>query len=588
MTYNIIEVANTHGGKLDYILELIAEFSQFKGDFGMKFQPLSAEKLATKDFSSYHVYEEISFDLQQWDQIIDSALKTKDIWLDIFDTFGLEVLERNSSKVHGIKLQVSVLFNEEIFRELKKIDLSDKRIILNVAALEMEEIAFFLDKYSSNINPKEILLEVGFQGYPTKLQDSGLSKINVLKERFGNKIVFADHIDRESDYAIWFPGIAVSSGADIIEKHVMLENRTTKYDFYSSLDLQKYSKMVEIIDAIDNLKNAGFINENEVAYLNKSIMKPILKNDKKAGQLLALDHDFIYRRSDLDGLNVREIEGKMSAHNVLKFDKVAGETIQEKDFREAKIAVIIACRLKSSRLKQKALLKIGNLTSVEFCIKNALKFKNTAHVILATSNLSSDESLQNYTFDDSVVFHTGHPEDVIQRYLDVIRKLNIDVVVRVTADNPFIDNEIFELLLKSHFEKGADYTTAEAAAVGTNLEIMNAAALEKIKGYFPNADYSEYMTWYFQNNPEHFNLNFYKLPEDLVRGYRLTLDYHEDLELFNIIHEQLEEEGNYSLRKIFNFLDENSQIASMNNHYNPRYSVDEDLIKTLNEATKIK
>ena len=50
--------------------------------------------------------------------------------------------------------------------------------------------------------------------------------------------------------------------------------------------------------------------------------------------------------------------------------------LKEEDFKKANIATIIACRLKSSRLPKKALAKIGEITSVEYCIKNALSFKN--------------------------------------------------------------------------------------------------------------------------------------------------------------------------------------------------------------------
>lgn len=38
--YNIIEIANTHGGDASYVENLVDEFSDLKGVFGIKFQPL--------------------------------------------------------------------------------------------------------------------------------------------------------------------------------------------------------------------------------------------------------------------------------------------------------------------------------------------------------------------------------------------------------------------------------------------------------------------------------------------------------------------------------------------------------------------
>jgi spore coat polysaccharide biosynthesis protein SpsF (cytidylyltransferase family) len=66
-------------------------------------------------------------------------------------------------------------------------------------------------------------------------------------------------------------------------------------------------------------------------------------------------------------------------------------------FADKTIASIIAVRLKSTRLPQKALKKIGNLTSIEVCIRNALKFNHVDYTILATSTNSQDAELENYT-----------------------------------------------------------------------------------------------------------------------------------------------------------------------------------------------
>jgi len=252
------------------------------------------------------------------------------------------------------------------------------------------------------------------------------------------------------------------------------------------------------------------------------------------------------------------------------------------------VATIIAVRLKSTRLPKKALKKIGKLSSIELCVKNALKFQHIDHTIIATSTLKQDAELEKYTYREDVVFHQGHPEDVVQRYLDVVRKFNIDVIIRVTGDMPFISDEILQVLLDKHLKEEADYTVANEAAVGTNLEIISSEALERVKEYFPSANYSEYMTWYFQNNPNYFNLNFVDLPSNLIRNYRLTLDHSEDLEMFNIINNNLSiKNPNYSIKDIFKFLDAYPKIAGINKHITLKYKTDKELIATLNKVTKI-
>ncbi|MDT0677454.1 cytidylyltransferase domain-containing protein [Autumnicola musiva] len=589
-TYHIIEVANTHGGNFDYLLELIDSFADLEKNVGMKFQALHPDKVATSDFPSYNTYKELYFEKDQWKKAIEKAGATKDVWLDIFDAYGVEILGENIELVHGIKFQSSVLYNYEVFQALEKCDLTGKKVILNVAAQSVEDIQKIMANVENKLSPQEILLEFGYQAYPTSLEDSGFSKIPIIKEKFANKLVFADHVDGESDNAIWLPVLAAMSGIDYIEKHVMLESRETKYDHFSSLTPERYKLMRGTVQRYTSIKEMPFINIKEQQYLDKTIMIPLLKKSKPGGSGVCLQEDFIYRRSGQAGLNVKQIEQLQENWNILAVEKREGDVVKRSDFKKATIGNVIACRLKSSRLKKKALLKIGNLPSVEYCISNVLKFDNVNHTVLATSTIEQDEELENYTYNDSVVFFKGDPEDVIQRYLDVASHLKLDVIVRITADNPFMDNEICQILLKEHFKFGADYTTARNAAVGTNLEIINVRALRTIKEHFPNAEYSEYMTWYFQNNPEHFRLHMVDLPKDMVRDYRLTLDHQEDLDVYRKIHNNLEEAGysNFSVRDIFKYLDEHPEVVSINNDIPIKYRTDNNLIETLNRQTKIK
>ena len=57
--YTIIEVANTHGGNQDYLFSLIDLFAEFDFGYGIKFQPIGADELATPDFEWYPVYQKL-------------------------------------------------------------------------------------------------------------------------------------------------------------------------------------------------------------------------------------------------------------------------------------------------------------------------------------------------------------------------------------------------------------------------------------------------------------------------------------------------------------------------------------------------
>ena len=587
MVYNIIEVANTHNGNIDYIYSLLDEFKSLTGDIGVKFQAFKYDEIATKDHDWFETYKTFYFNPDEWKKIINKANETKDVWLDIFDKYGVLILEQNIDKIIGFKLQSSVLFNKVVLRELSYLNLSDISVIINIAAHEIPEIKSILNNIEDFIKPKEIILEVGFQDFPTELSDAGISKIHKLKDLFSNKIAFADHVDGKSQEAIDLPIIASLIGADVIEKHIMHSTLETKYDDFSSVTFDIYSKYFDKLNKYVSLLNEPFINDRERDYLEKSIQIPIALKNIPKGSLISED-ELSYKRSGKKGLNTQELEELQRKFYILNNNKEEEDTFQKNDFKKAKIATIIACRLKSSRLPKKAILPIGNLPSIEMCIKNALNFENINYTILATSDNDEDAELENYTYSDEVIFHTGDPDNVIKRYLDIVVKLDIDVIVRITGDCPYVSKEILELLLESHFKEGADYTASVGAAVGTYMEIFNRNSLEKISHFFPNAEYSEYMTWYFQNNPEHFKINMVKVPDKWCRDYRLTLDYQEDLDLFNCIEKYFSDENiEFTLDELFNFLDNNPDIANINIQMPLRYKTDDKLIETLNKCTKI-
>ena len=536
------------------------------------------------------MYQTLYFNPQEWHEIIQLAKQTKDIWIDLFDLYGVQIVSENLPHVHGIKFQSSVLHNEEVISALSSLDLTHCRVILNIAAQEIEVIKQRIDYIKHQLNPKELLLEIGFQAYPTELSDSGLSKIKQINEAFGLPIVFADHIDGTATDSIYLPIMAWLQGATVLEKHVMLSDRETKYDHFSSQTPETFNVFTTTLAHYVAAMHAEFINPRERDYLQKTVMIPVVRRTLYAGDFIHSSQDLFFRRSGKEGLTLDEIKALQTQRMVLNKQKDLNDTLRSDDFKPAKVGVIVACRMKSSRLKEKALLPIGDLPSVEFCLRNALKFKGIHKVILATSTEAQDQILERHTFDPKVGFYQGHPEDVMQRYIDVCEAYDLDVVVRITADMPFVDDEICSFLLEEHFKSGAEYTVGSDAAVGVNLEIFNVSCLKRIKAYFPNAEYSEYMTWYFQNNPDQVRIHKVDLPEIFVRPYRLTLDYEEDLTLFNEIHEEvLPFAGTeYTLRDVITYLDHHPEIAAINSHLTLKYKTDQALIDLLNEKTKIK
>lgn len=585
--YFIIEVASTHNGSMEYIDQLLKEFESFTG-VGIKFQPFKFDMLAAEDYRGYQTYKDLYFDEKGWETIITKASRTKDIWLDLFDEYSIKILNANKDRIKGFKIQASVIGNAELFAALSKIDTSNKICMLNISAYEIAEIGNIIATVKNKVSCP-IVLQIGFQSHPTDFADSGLVKLKQIRDAFpGFQISFADHLENNSKDVLTLPFVAALLGAEIIEKHVSCEKLPTKYDHYSSINYKQFGELKEMTDRYADLFQQPFISKNESEYLRKSLLVPLLKKDKKAGETLSLS-DFDFKRTSKSGLDSFAIMKKMKEMYVLSSDLPAGSPVKQENLKKATIGAVVVCRMKSKRLPKKALQKVGGLTSIELCVKNTLQFENVNRVVLATSLHQDDEVLKDYTYSPAVDFFRGSEDDVIDRLIGIADKYSLDVIIRVTGDSPFRSNEVLQLLLKSHFEKGADYTAARNAALGTNTEIINVEALRKVIRLFNGAPHSEYMSYYFKNNPDYFSLNIVTLPEQFVNSFRLTLDYEEDLQLFRAIEEKFNyTQNDFDTFQLFRFLHENPKIAGLNAHCEVAYTPDSELMKSIIAHTTLK
>jgi len=587
LPYLLCEIANVHGGDKTNVENLISQFGEL--DYsrkGIKFQIFKPERIALKDYEWFTVYKELYFDEASWASFIKLARKYGDVWIDVFDTYSTDVIKNNINDICGIKLQASVLNNLEVLERLRKMDLVDKRLIINVSGYELSSIHSMIETFLK-ICPN-LILQIGYQSYPTTIENTGLQKIPIMKSAFPElAICMADHADANTDAALQIPVYASLLGCCYIEKHFCVSRKDAKYDGFSALEADQMDKVcISLMDAY-KASHGKFVSIAEEQYLNKSIQVPVLKRKVVAGSLLS-PSDFIYRRTAQQGINDSEISQLQMKRMILSNNKKEYSAVHQEDYRPARIAVIVAGRMKSSRLVNKAILPIGGVSSVERCLEQCLGIRGVEQVILATSDLETDNILEKYLLGGRAKFWKGHPDDVIGRYLGACENFGVDVVVRVTADCPIVLPEIVEYMLEKHFESGADYTAAEECAVGTSGEIINTDALKKIANHFGNAKYSEYMTWYFRNNPEHFKLNIVSLPEAYVRNYRLTLDYAEDLEMFEELFSKLTcTSGVQHAQEIFSVLDANPDIVKINSHLTLKYKTDSQLISLLDKETKM-
>ena len=112
----------------------------------------------------------------------------------------------------------------------------------------------------------------------------------------------------------------------------------------------------------------------------------------------------------------------------------------------------------SSRFPNKMLQKLGPHTILEWVLRRTLKANLIDCVVLATSENKRDSPLGDKAQTlGSNVFYYGSETDVLQRLATAATFYNADTVVRICADNPFIDPKEIDRLVLSFRSNACDY-----------------------------------------------------------------------------------------------------------------------------------
>ena len=225
-----------------------------------------------------------------------------------------------------------------------------------------------------------------------------------------------------------------------------------------------------------------------------------------------------------------------------------------------KVLVLVAVRMKSSRLPKKALADLCGKPLIIRLVERIRQAQIPSKVIICTSTNKQDDELEKISQDNDLECYRGSELDVMSRFIDVADREKATAVVRVTGDNPLTDPEMLDFMIKQHIKKKAEYTFNDDLPNGTRPEIIDVEMLKRCHKNLQDPSKSEYMTWML-NRPDYFKtLNVKSNSKNLQRPeISLTVDTEDDYKLMKSIFSKYA--GNPpKLEEIINWLDKNPQL----------------------------
>ncbi|WP_158293153.1 hypothetical protein KFZ70_05410 [Tamlana fucoidanivorans] len=198
-----------------------------------------------------------------------------------------------------------------------------------------------------------------------------------------------------------------------------------------------------------------------------------------------------------------------------------------------RVGIIVQARTSSTRFPEKIIRKFdGDKTFLDILLSRFQALSIEVPIVLATSTNQKDEKLEAYAskYDYPVFFGSEH--NVLDRFIECSKKFELDAIIRVCSDNPFLDINLIQELLDNY--KGEDYLSFMVGGQPSILthsgffsELVSVKALKKVKE-LGNSQCVEHVTNCIYKSPEQFNIRFIekKVPEII----RCTLDTENDFE----------------------------------------------------------
>ena len=235
------------------------------------------------------------------------------------------------------------------------------------------------------------------------------------------------------------------------------------------------------------------------------------------------------------------------------------------------IGIIIQARMGSTRLPGKILKPFyGGKTLLETLLENLHKV-NGVKVIVATSVNKNNDQLESFLRERNELVYRGSENDVLDRFIKAAEENNVEGIVRICSDNPFMDWQGVAKLVEKAKTSDADYIgfrINEKPSILTHFGFWGEyVTLNALKRVYSTTDLGtpahEHVTFHVYKHPEDYKCEWIAGP-DFLEGrddIRLTIDTPDDLQNALKVYSDLKsKDDNFTLKDVVEYLDTHEEI----------------------------
>ena len=238
-TYFIAEAGLNHNGDVNLAKKMIDEAKNANSD-AIKFQTYKSENFLTENSKYFDFFKNVELSFEEFKEIKEYADNVGITFLSTpFDFESADYL--NKIDVPGFKIASSDVTNLPLIAHIAKMKLP---IILSTGLATLDEIDESI-KLCHSLQNDQISILHCVADYPAIPEETNLSAMETIREKFCFPVGYSDN--GESSLV---DEVAVSMGADIIEKHFTLDKNMPGPDQKLSLNLNELSELVKGCKAV--------------------------------------------------------------------------------------------------------------------------------------------------------------------------------------------------------------------------------------------------------------------------------------------------------------------------------------------------
>jgi len=320
-TFLIAEMACAHQGDVNEACRMVEIAIKANVD-AIQTQIFKNELELTPLHEDWELNAQLELSYKEWEKIIKIIKKSNSLFFSsVYDLESVKFLI--DQDVDAFKIHSSDISNPEMLIAIAK---SKKPIFLSTGASKIEELKKAINILRKN-DTKDIILMHGYQGFPTKIEDSNLKFIKTFEKLFGLNIGFYDHVDGGSILSKIIPIMAIGYGAQVIEKHFIMSREEKGIDYQSSLDSQNFMEFVQILreseKAIGTDKIRDF-TEGELKYREYAKKCIVAIKDIPKGTKISRDLvEFLRNGIGISPDEFEKIEGKIANRDIKKYNNLS-------------------------------------------------------------------------------------------------------------------------------------------------------------------------------------------------------------------------------------------------------------------------